>query len=219
MPAIKLIIADDHEIFRDGLKLLLKKLNTNEVKLIAEAENGKELIQCVEKQQPDVVLIDIQMPVMDGIEACRILNLRFPKLGIIALSTFNEENLVIDMLQAGAKGYLLKNTNKEELLKAIKKVHGGEVCYTAETLVHLAKKIEKEKATQLNEKILKKLTKREIEVMGFLCEGHTNKEVASKLDLSIRTVETYREKIMKKLDAKSAMDIMIFAIKNKIYKI
>ena len=216
---IKIIIADDHLIFREGLKLLLKKLKSKEIEIIAEAENGKELIDFVEKHSPDVVLIDIQMPVINGIEATRILTDRFPDVGIIALSTFNDEGMVIDMLYAGARGYLLKNTNKEELLAAIKKVNAGEVYYSAETAVHLFPNSGANDQDISREKIYRKLTEKEIEVIKLLCRGLTNKEIASEMNLSKRTVEGYRENIMKKINAKNAIDIMAFAIRNKIYTV
>src|SRR5689334_24783353 len=110
---INVIIADDHEIFRDGLKLILKKQDG--VQLIGEADNGRSLIESCRKHTPDVVLTDIVMPAVDGIEATKLLVKEFPQIAIIALSMFNEENLVVDMLEAGAKGYLLKNAEKDEI--------------------------------------------------------------------------------------------------------
>src|SRR6187455_2078520 len=113
---IRIAIADDHEIFRNGFKLLLK--NQNELELAGEAENGKELLEVIDSHQVDIAIIDIQMPVMDGIETCKIITRKHPTCKVIALSMFNDDNLIVDMLEAGAKGYLLKNTNKNELLLA-----------------------------------------------------------------------------------------------------
>src|SRR5258705_10066762 len=128
---IRIVIADDHEIFRNGFKLLLK--NQNELELVGEAENGKDLLAVVSEQQPDVVVTDIKMPVMDGIAACKIIKKIHPAIEVIALSMFNEDNLIVDMLEAGARGYLLKNTNKHELLLAAKTVHEGNTYYCTAT--------------------------------------------------------------------------------------
>lgn len=219
MQPVKIIIADDHSIFRDGLKLLLKKLKGNEVEVIAEADNGEDLIAKVEAFKPDVVLTDIQMPVMNGIEATKILAEKFPLLGIIALSTFNDEGMVVDMLYAGARGYLLKNTNKEELLEAILKVYDGDIYYTAEILAHLTSRNGKDEPETFIDRGVQRLNEKEIEVIRHICTGITSKEVAAKMNLSKRTIEGYRDSIMKKIDAKNAIDIMAFAIRNKIYKV
>src|ERR1700733_7506807 len=136
---IKIVIADDHEIFREGFKLLLKR--QDEVELVGEAENGKELLEIIAKKQPDIAIVDIKMPVMDGIEACRIIRRKFPNVQVIALSMFNDDNLVIDMLEAGARGYLLKNTKKAELLMATQAVHKGDLYYCNATSNKLTKMI------------------------------------------------------------------------------
>ena len=219
MQPIRVIIADDHAIFRDGLKMLFRKLKSDEIELVAEAEDGKELLDLVEVHKPDIVLTDIQMPIVNGIEAAKIIKQKYPDIGILALSTFNEEQMVIDMLDAGVKGYLLKNTNKEELLAAILKVHNGGVYYAPETTVHLTVKSGEVDYDQNNVRLMKQLTKKEIEVIKLVCESLSSKEIAVRLKLSRRTVESHREHIMEKINAKNAMDIMAFAIKNKIHKI
>ena len=140
-PGITLLIADDHEIFRDGLALMLSK--QDDIKLLAQAENGKELIELTEQYQPDVVLTDIKMPRMDGIEATRILVQKFPDLKIIALSMFDEENLIVEMLESGAKGYLLKNADKHEILEAINSVYEDKAFYCKTTSARLASMIVK----------------------------------------------------------------------------
>jgi DNA-binding NarL/FixJ family response regulator len=121
---IKIIIADDHQIIRDGLSILLSKINN--IEILGNAANGEELIEKVRSQNPDIVLTDIQMPVMDGIEAARILLRENESLGIIALTMHEETNYIVDTVEAGVRGYLLKNTSKSELLKAINMVHEGD---------------------------------------------------------------------------------------------
>jgi len=140
---ITLVIADDHEIFRDGLALMLSKQDT--VTLVGQAGDGQELLRLVEEHQPDMVLTDIKMPRMDGISAARIILQQNPRLKIIALSMFEEENLIVEMLEAGAKGYLLKNADKKEILEAIFTVNEGNIFYCKHTTARLAAMIVKSK--------------------------------------------------------------------------
>ena len=135
MFSIRLLIADDHEIFRDGLALMLAKQDN--IELLGEAEDGRELITLAEQLQPDVILTDIKMPRMDGIEATRLLVQKLPDVKVIALSMFDEENLIVDMLESGAKGYLLKNADKHEILEAINSVYQDKVFYCKSTSAKL----------------------------------------------------------------------------------
>jgi DNA-binding NarL/FixJ family response regulator len=214
--SIKVVIADDHEIFRDGFKLLLK--DQKKLKLAGEADNGRELLQVTDVLQPDVVITDIQMPVMDGIEACKVIREKYPAIQVIALSMFNEDNLIVDMLEAGAAGYLLKNTNKQELLEAVETVYEGGNYYSAATSTKLARLIGKSKFTPYNE-AREKLTEREMDIVRLVCKQYTNKEIASALNLSPRTIESHREKIQEKVKAKNVIGVVIYAIKHNIYKI
>jgi len=214
---IRIAIADDHEIFREGFKLLLK--NQQELELVGEAENGKELLEVIARHQPDVVITDIKMPVMDGIEVCKSIKKKFPDMKVIALSMFNDDNLIVDMLEAGARGYLLKNTNKAELLQAVKAVYGGSTYYCMATSGKLAKMIAESKFNPYRNHPAQKFTNREIEVIKLICEQHTNKEIAKTLNLSIRTVESHREKIQEKADAKNSIGIAIYAIKHNLFEI
>lgn len=214
---IKIVIADDHEIFREGFKLLLK--NQQEVQLVGEADNGRELLDIAAKQQPDIVITDIKMPVMDGIEACKAIKLKFPHMQVIALSMFNEDNLIVDMLEAGARGYLLKNTNKHELLQAVRAVYEGSTYYCMATSGKLTRMIAESKFNPYRNQPVKKFTPREMEIIKLMCEQHTNKEIATLLRLSIRTVESHREKIQEKTGARNSIGIVIYAIKNDLYEI
>ena len=212
---IKLIIADDHEIFRDGLKLMLAR--QDEIELIGEADNGKDLLELVEKQHPDVVLTDIKMPIMDGIEATRILSEKYPDLGIIGLSMFNEDNLIIDMLEAGAKGYLLKNADKKEVLEAIKTVYQQDNYYCRQTSSKLAQMIAKSKFNPFAQKNRTEFSDREKEIIALICQEFTNKEIGEKLFLSSRTVEGYRMKILEKMNVKNTVGIVVYAMKHGLY--
>lgn len=214
---IKIVIADDHEIFREGFKLLLK--NQQEVQLVGEADNGRELLAVAAQQQPDIVITDIKMPLMDGIEACKAIKAKHPDMQVIALSMFNEDNLIVDMLEAGARGYLLKNTNKHELLQAVRAVYDGSTYYCMATSGKLTRMIAESKFNPYRNQPVKKFTPREMEIIKLMCEQHTNKEIATLLRLSIRTVESHREKIQEKTGARNSIGIVIYAIKNDLYEI
>jgi DNA-binding NarL/FixJ family response regulator len=216
MNTTSIIIADDHAIFRDGFKMLLKK--QNKVKLVAEAANGKELLEKVKEYQPDVVITDIKMPVMDGIAACHALRRDFPSVKIIALSMFNDDHLVIEMLEAGANGYLLKNTNKSELLLAICTVKEGGSYYCDATSEKLSFKIAGIQQRGNRSKPAK-LTETEKEIMRLICQQYSNKEIALAVKLSVRTVESYRIKIQLKTGAKNTAGIVIYSIRHQIFQL
>lgn len=214
---VRIVLADDHELFRDGFKVMLRK--QKEIELIGEASNGEELVQLVEKVQPDIVITDIKMPVMDGIEATRKISKEFPQIGIIAFSMFDEESLVVDMLEAGARGYLIKNAHKHEIIEAINMVNENHTYYCSTTSKKLAKLIATSAFDPYRKHKPVEFTDREISVISLICEEKTNKEIADKLNLSIRTIEGYRDKIQDKIKAKNAAGIVIYAIKHRIYKI
>lgn len=214
---IQIIIADDHEIFRDGLKIMLKKIS--DVELVGEAENGQELIKLARKLKPDVVITDIRMPLLDGIEATKQLSKEFPDIGIIALSMFEDENLIIDMLEAGAKGYLIKNAHKDEITKAIKSVYKGQNYYCTSTTRKLALMIAKSDFNPYKKVSIPEFSEQELRIIRFICQEFTNIEIGEKLDLSRRTVEGYRIKILEKMRAKNSAGIVVFAIKNKIFEV
>lgn len=215
--SIRIVIADDHEIFREGFKLLFK--NQDEIELIGEADNGKELLQIIAREHPDVAIVDIKMPVMDGIEATKQIRKLHPETRVIALSMFNDDNFIIDMLEAGASGYLLKNTNKAELLQATRAVYEGSTYYCNATSNKLTKMIAESKFNPYRDHPVKKFTPREIEVMKYICEQTTNKEIATNLGLSIRTVESHRERILEKTGAKNMVGVAVYAIRHKIYEV
>jgi DNA-binding NarL/FixJ family response regulator len=213
---IRIILADDHEIFRDGFKVMLRK--QPEFSLVGEAANGKELIEQTHSLQPDVIITDIKMPGIDGIEATRRISAEFPGLGIIALSMFDEENLIVDMLEAGAKGYLLKNASKEEIREAIHAVYAEQTYYCSNTSLKLTQLIAKSSFNPHRRSSRPELNPKEIEVIRLICQQMSNKEIASQLNLSVRTIEGYRDKIQDKLKVKNMAGIVVYAIKNNIYK-
>jgi len=212
---IKVIIADDHEIYRDGLRMVLVK--QPDFDLVAEAADGKELIDQVKAMQPDIVISDVKMPNMDGVTATRYLTEHFPQVGIIALTMFDEEELIIDMLEAGAKGYLLKNADKVEIVEAIKSVYNQQPYYCRHTSNKLAQMVAKSKFNPHKLQNKPEFSERELDIITYICNGLTSKEIAEKIFLSVRTVEGLRMKIMEKMDAKNTAGIIIYAIRHHLF--
>jgi DNA-binding NarL/FixJ family response regulator len=214
---IRIVFADDHEIFRDGFKLMLTK--RKEITVLAEAENGRELIELVKTHQPDVVITDIKMPVMDGIEAAKKISAMFPETGIIGLSMFDEDDLIVDMLEAGASGYLLKNAGKEQIVEAIHTVFAGNPYYCSTTSRKLTQMIAQSRYNPYKKKVQAEFSDREKEIIHFIVMELTNKEIADKLFLSVRTIEGHRLKIMEKMDVKNTVGIVIYALRNGLVKL
>ncbi|MFO8067759.1 MAG: response regulator transcription factor [Bacteroidales bacterium] len=208
---IKVLIVDDHEIFRNGLKMVLGKLKY--VELAGEAENGQEFIDFLGKEVPDIVLLDIEMPVLNGVEAAKIAMNKYPKLKIIALTMFGEDEYIQSMLDVGAKGFLMKNINKETLDKAILTVHNGGNYYSEELFEFFTKQFKKEKESPEEEL---NLTRREKEILQLLCEGLSNKEIADALFISERTVLGHKTNLLTKTNTKNSLSLMAYAIKKKL---
>ncbi|MDH7462195.1 response regulator transcription factor [Chitinophagaceae bacterium 26-R-25] len=211
---IKLVIADDHEIFRDGLALMLGKQPN--IELAAQAEDGNELVDIVKKHEPDVILTDIKMPRLDGIAATQEILKLYPAAKIIALSMFDEESLIVDMLEAGAKGYLLKNADKQEILDAITEVYNDKVFYCRHTSARLASLIVKSKFNPHKKQQLPAFTDREKEIIKLICKQLTAQEIGENLFLSKRTVEGYRIKILEKMNVKNTAGVVVYALKNNL---
>ena len=214
---IKIILADDHEIFRDGFKAMIRKQPF--IQLVGEAGDGLELVDLVKELQPHVVVTDIKMPKMDGVAATKILVKEYPRIGIIALSMFDEENLIIEMLEAGAMGYLLKNAHKDEIIEAIRTVNEGQNYYCNDTSAKLAQLIARSRVREETKTKKLEFSEKELAVIRYICQEMTNKEMATQLSLSIRTVEGYRDRIQEKIGARNAAGIVVYAIKNNIYKV
>jgi len=212
---INIAIADDHEIFLDGLSMMLS--NQDGFHVCARALNGKQLIEMVDRQKPDVVLTDIRMPIVDGIQSTRQMLAADPGLKVIALSMFDEENLIVEMLEAGAKGYLLKNAHKEEIIEAINSVHQNKNYYCAQTSARLATMIVRSRFSPYKQQPVE-LNDREKSIVKMICQQKNTQEIADKIFLSKRTVEGYRVRILEKINAKNIAGVVIFALKNNIIK-
>ncbi|MCB2222067.1 MAG: response regulator transcription factor [Bacteroidetes bacterium] len=207
MEIAKVIIVDDHVIFRKGLYTILNEIDF--IKVVGEASNGNELLELLKKQPADVILMDIKMPVMDGIEATKKVSARYPDIKVIALTMFEEISYFNKMIEAGASGFLLKKTTSEELERAINLVLEDESYFSEEFMnsvnVHL-------KPKQKNTTIA--LTDREQEVLELICKGYSNVEIANFLGVSSRTVDGFRARLFEKTGAKNAPNLVMFAIKN-----
>lgn len=215
--SIKVAIADDHEPYRIGLKTLIEK--TPKINIVGDASNGRDLLRLVNDVCPDVVLVDIMMPVMDGIEATKHLAANAPSVNVIALSMFNDDHVIMDILNAGAKGYLIKNATKREIFEAIEAVYYNHSYYCRSTSMKLARLIANNVFNPNGRTEKDIFSPKELEIMQLICKEYTNKEIAEKLFLSSRTVEGYREKIMDKTNSKTTAGIVIYAIRNGIFKI
>lgn len=213
---IRLIIADDHEIFRDGFHVMIKK--SKKVDIVGEAANGQELVELAHALSPDVIITDIKMPVMNGIDATHKLRKELPHIGIIALSMFDEDGLIVDMLEAGAQGYLLKNAPKDEIMAAIQAVYNKHNYYCSHTTAKLSKMIAESKFDPFNIKEKPEFSEKELSVIKLICKQYSNQQIADELLLSRRTIEGYREQVLKKINGKNTVGIVIYAIKHRLFE-
>jgi two-component system, NarL family, response regulator DegU len=207
-------IADDHTLFRKGMVRLLQSFDT--VGLVKDAENGKDLIKLVKEEEPDLVLMDLEMPVMDGKVASEHLLNKYEDVKIVVLSMHGSENLVYEMLQLGVHSYLLKNAEPEEVRKAIDAVINNDFYYNR----LMREVIKKSENGQLREKSTANvldLSPREREIIVMICHELTMKEIGERLDLSERTVEKHRQNILQKLKVKNAVGIVKYAFEHNLF--
>jgi len=214
---VRVLLADDHEIFREGFYSLFNK--QPDIELLGDAANGEQLVKLTAELSPDIVLTDIKMPVMDGIEATKKIISLYPHVSIIALTMFDEDDLIVEMLESGARGYLLKNAHKDEVFDAIKTVYTGDTYFCKHTTAKLTKLISKSRYNPYKPIERPLFNDKETEIIRLICGEFTNKEISDQLHLSVRTIEGYRERIQEKMKVKNAAGIAVYAIKNGIYKI
>ncbi|MBO7144622.1 MAG: response regulator transcription factor [Salinivirgaceae bacterium] len=215
MDTIRIALVDDHALFRNGLKLLLD--NIKNFKVVTESQNGKEFVdQLSPDNAPDVVLMDISMPVMNGIEAAKEATARVPQLKIIALSMFGEEDYYYEMINAGAKGFLLKNSDINDVTTAIEQVMMGNSYFSQEVLYNVIRKFQPHKEEELDTALL---SKRELQVLQGICRGLSNQEIADTLFLSKRTVDKHRSNLLSKTNSKNTANLIMYAIKNKLISV
>jgi len=213
MGRIKIIIADDHQLFRNGLKILLNAFPEFEV--VGEASNGEEFLKLLRYTSADVALMDINMPEMDGIEATRKGLKLCPEIDIIALSMYGEEEYYYKMVDAGAKGFLVKDSDISEVKEAILTVRKGGSYFSQELLYHVIQKIKHRE----HESKSANLSRREKEILFKICEGLSNQEIAETLFISKRTVDKHRANLLGKTSSKNTASLILFAIRNKLIEI
>ncbi|HLO58889.1 MAG TPA: response regulator transcription factor [Bacteroidales bacterium] len=212
---IKVFIVDDHDIFRDGIKLLLSSDKTAEI--VGEARNGQEFLDQISSVSTDVVLMDISMPIMDGIEATRKVRQIYPDMKILALSMYGEEKYYYQMIQSGVKGFILKSAGISELLKGINEVASGHCFFSAELVEKVIASLSAP-VTHTSENS-DGLTKREIEVLARIALGETNEKIAEKLHVSTTTVRTHRANLLNKTGCGNTASLVMYAIKHKYIEI
>jgi len=216
---IKIILIDDHQIVRDGIKALLAE--SPNIDIIGEAKSGQDFFCLLKSLNPDIVLLDISLPDMSGIEIANILRKEYPKIKILMLSMYTSEDFIFNALQTGIKGYLPKNTTSKELLMAVSEIYKGNEYFSKSISDTILKSYVQSARSGNNttKNKIDKLTKREHEIMLLVVEGLNNPIIAENLNISIRTVETHKASIMKKLKLNSTVELVKFAIKNNIIEL
>jgi len=209
------IIVDDHDLFRDGLSSLisLKKIAT----IIGEASNGFDFLEMLQHKKPDLVLMDISMPLMDGVEATEKAIAIYPNLNILALSMFGDEEYYYKMINAGAKGFILKSSSKDEIITAIQTVAAGNSYFSNELLRRIILKFGHKSELLVAPK--QSFTKRELEIIELMCNGLSASEIAEKLFLSKKTIEGHRTNLFAKTGTKNSVSLVIYVIKNHLVQI
>lgn len=210
MEEIKLLLVDDHQVITDGLKSLLN--NQSGMRVSSTALNGKEALEIIKILTIDLVLMDIDMPVMNGLDATKLIKQTENPPKVIILSMHSEKGMVEDLINTGVDGYLLKNSGKEEIIDAIQKVMAGNNYFASDVTLSLLSNKNSGSSAQAEHG----LTDRELEILKLIADGFTNKEIGDKLFISHRTVDTHRTNLMKKLEVKNIAALISFAIKNKI---
>lgn len=208
---LKLILADDHQIMTDGLQALLS--DVNDIEVVGIATNGKDVLELLGTMTPDVVVTDINMPLMDGVTLTREIITNHQGVRVLALSMSNESEHIADILEAGASGYILKNTGKEELVKAIRKVSAGELYFSDEVSAQMMRAMSaRTKKKEVAHEV--RLTEREYEIIKLITQELSNAQIADKLFISERTVETHRKNIFRKTNTKSVVGLIKMAMEN-----
>jgi len=213
MKKLKIHIVDDHSLFREGLRFLLK--NSEHISGIMEAKNGKEFLSQLKEFQPDVVLMDIDMPEINGIEATKEALKRNPELKIIALSMYSDESFYSEMIEAGAKGFLIKNSQFEDVQDAIIATYNDCNYFSPEILSSIVAGLNRKPQPVHNGE----LTKREVEVLLNICQGLSNQEIADEFVISKRTVDKHRENILLKTGSKNTAELVVYAIKKEYFEV
>ena len=212
---IKVVVADDHQMIIDGIKAFF--IENENIHLLDSANSGEELFRILADKKVDIVITDINMPGMDGIEITRNIKKQYPNIKVIALSMYIDKNLITEMISAGANGYVLKNTGKQDLIDAITTVHKGEKYYSSDVALKMMDaKTSGESIYEYNRNadLDVNLTKREIEILKLISQEYTTPQIAEKLFISTYTVDTHRKNLIAKLDVKNVAGLVKYAVQN-----
>jgi two-component system nitrate/nitrite response regulator NarL len=213
---IRLLLVDDHPVVRRGMRSCLEDIR--HVEVVDEAVDGKEAVEKVRKLSPDIVLMDIDMPIMNGLEATKLLREEFPDTRVLILSIHTNKEYVLQIIRSGAQGYVLKDASPADLVRAIESVDGGEPFFSPDiSQIVLNQYLEEAGADSAGDAV--KLTTRERQVLAMIAGGQSNKEMASALNVGVRTIETHRERVMNKLNIHSVAGLTKYAITNGIVKL
>lgn len=208
---IRVLIADDHQMFLDGLKALLKRKKN--IQVIGEVSNGNQALEFIKKNTPDLLITDISMPGMSGVELTREVKHRYPEVKVLVLTMYNDKEIVGEILMSEAEGYILKNTGRQELSNAINRIINNSTYYSNEVLNIMMTRMKKQKSIEKNTALL---TPREIEIIKLIMEELSSEEIADKLFISKRTVDTHRKNIIQKTNTKTLVGLLKFAIENNL---
>jgi len=208
---MKILLVDDHTLFRNGLKMLIDTIPGYQV--AGEASNGKEFLEKILKEKYDIILLDIEMPELNGIEAAKIAIQMDKNLKIISLTMYGDEEYFDQMVKAGVKGFLLKNSDLQEVKTAIEVVYQGGTYYSQELMQNMLRNLKQVKVSKIHNL---EFSTRESEILHLICEGYSNQIIGEKLFISKRTVEKHRANLLLKTNSKNAADLVIYAIKNHI---
>lgn len=220
MYTIKILIADDHQIIRDGIRALVK--DAPDIEIVGEAENGRHAIEMLQTRHVDMVIMDVNMPEMNGIDATTQIAKLYPNIPVLCLSMHDEVEYISKMLQAGAAGYILKNSGKQELLNAIHKIRAGEKYFSSDVsyamlMTYIGGMNQPGQVHQRGgSKGTVQLTKRELEIIKLISGEMTNQEIADKLSISLRTVDTHRRNLLQKLGVKNTAGLVRYAIQQNL---
>ena len=217
MKPVKTVIADDHNLFRKGISSMFE--DNPSVSIIGEASNGQELLTLLKDIHPDLILMDLKMPGMDGIEATEHIKAKYPEIKIIVLSMYEDERFIIHLLELGVNGYLLKNAEPEEMEYTIETVMTKDFCFNDQITNIMRKNLFGTRKGKPNFDTNVEFTPRELQILKLVCKEMTNTEIGKELHLSSRTVEGHRKKILEKTGAKNTAGMVYFAIKNGLVDI
>lgn len=214
MTPIKIAIADDYKIYRDGLKLCLSA--DNNLQFIFEVENGEELMKLLEEQQPDVILMDLKMPLLDGVESTKLIRQKYQHIKVLVITMYDSDKFIIHLMESGANGYLLKNAVPAEIIKAIYTVHENGYYFNDLVNKALLKKLVTKHNLIPSFNLDIELTEQEQQVLILICEEKTVGEICTQLSLSLRTLESIKQNLTEKIGVRNTAGLVMFAVKNGI---